>query len=338
MDFVTNEVDAPLSSWVLPLQGIWPFDKAKEVAAVEAVKKACAALDAVLQGRTFLVGDAVTLADVTLVCVLSSGMKAVFDAPFRAAYPSLTRHYTTLANQPPVAKVLGPMVLCDKALSGAPAPAAAKPAAAAAAKPAPAAKPAKKKEEEEDDDGEPPAEKPVKNPLDDLPKSKMVLDSWKRLYSNTPAAQFPTTCCQGLWAGADIPASPTNEHFEGFDAEGFSLWYIEHKYPEEQTVAFKALNATSGFFQRCDYARKHAFAVMSILHDKEKNIYPIRGFWIFRGQEVNWQMVKECDDLEVYTLTKQDTNDPEVRKRVAALLCEEATIDGLENFEAKVFK
>jgi hypothetical protein len=57
---------------------------------------------------------------------------------------------------------------------------------------------------------EKPAPKP-KDPLASLPPSPMVLDSWKRLYSNTPAPRFKEVCVAGLWAGADIPNSPTNE-------------------------------------------------------------------------------------------------------------------------------
>ncbi len=57
---------------------------------------------------------------------------------------------------------------------------------------------------------EKPKEKP-KDPLAALPPSKMVLDSWKRLYSNTPAAKFEEICVNGLWNGADIPNSPTQE-------------------------------------------------------------------------------------------------------------------------------
>lgn len=57
---------------------------------------------------------------------------------------------------------------------------------------------------------EKPAPKP-KDPLAALPPSPMVLDSWKRLYSNTPAPRFKEVCVAGLWAGADIPNSPTNE-------------------------------------------------------------------------------------------------------------------------------
>lgn len=61
-----------------------------------------------------------------------------------------------------------------------------------------------------DDSEEKPAPKP-KDPLAALPPSKMVLDAWKRLYSNTPAAKFQEICINGLWNGADIPNSPNNE-------------------------------------------------------------------------------------------------------------------------------
>jgi Elongation factor 1 gamma, conserved domain len=60
-------------------------------------------------------------------------------------------------------------------------------------------------------EGEEEAKPKGKNPLDLLPPSKMVLDSWKRLYSNTPASQFRNIAIKGLWEGADIPNSPTNE-------------------------------------------------------------------------------------------------------------------------------
>ena len=60
------------------------------------------------------------------------------------------------------------------------------------------------------DDEPKPAPKP-KNPLDLLPPSKMILDSWKRLYSNTPSSSFRDICIKGLWQGADIPKSPNNE-------------------------------------------------------------------------------------------------------------------------------
>ena len=51
----------------------------------------------------------------------------------------------------------------------------------------------------------------AKNPLDLLPATPMALDSWKRLYSNTPSSSFREIAIGGLWAGADVPNSPTKE-------------------------------------------------------------------------------------------------------------------------------
>jgi elongation factor 1-gamma len=313
----------------------------KEDGAKEALKKAFGVLDKILESRTYLVGHSLTLADIVVACNLYNGFKHLLDPEFRKPFPSLVRYYETVANQAAFVKHLGPCTLCTKAAVYDP-----KKADAAAAKPAPAtpaaeAKPkAPKKADDDEDDGPDgvEVEKPKKDPLNDLPKSKMLLDGWKRLYSNTPADKFKQICCAGLWNGADVPNSPTGEHFEGYDAEGFSIWFTEHKYPEEQKVQFRALNAVSGLFQRCDYARKHAFAVISILKDDAAGYFPIKGFWIFRGQEINWQMVEECPDLEVYSFVKADPNDPATRARVEAFLCEDEKIDGCTNMEAKVFK
>lgn len=85
-----------------------------------------------------------------------------------------------------------------EAQKAAPAAKAAAPVVAAPATPA-------QSEEEEK-----PKPKP-KNPLDELPPSKMILDSWKRLYSNTPASKFREIAINGLWNGADIPNSLSNE-------------------------------------------------------------------------------------------------------------------------------
>lgn len=32
------------------------------------------------------------------------------------------------------------------------------------------------------------------------------------------------------------------QHFEGFDPEGYSIWFCEYKYPEENTVNFIVMN------------------------------------------------------------------------------------------------
>lgn len=65
-----------------------------------------------------------------------------------------------------------------------------------------------------------------------------------------------------------------------------------------------------GFLQRIDYVRKYAFGVMCILKNSEGQ-FPIRGFWIFRGQDIPQMMKDECYDLELYDWKKLDSKNLE---------------------------
>ena len=40
------------------------------------------------------------------------------------------------------------------------------------------------------------------------------------------------------------------QHFEGFDPEGFSIWFLDYKYPEENTVNFIVMNKVCPRTQR----------------------------------------------------------------------------------------
>lgn len=104
----------------------------------------------------------------------------------RAKIPNVIRHMETVANQPKIKDIFGPIEYCEKAKQFTP-PAKEKkekepkPAAAPKAEKKPKAKAA-----EDDGEDEPlvPEEPKAKNPLDSLPKSTLVLDDWKRAYSN----------------------------------------------------------------------------------------------------------------------------------------------------------
>ena len=76
-----------------------------------------------------------------------------------------------------------------------------------------------------DGDDEPKAAPKPKNPLDALPPSKMMLDSWKRLYSNSPASNFRQTAIKGLWEGGDIPRSLSNEVNKATAQESLIAWF-----------------------------------------------------------------------------------------------------------------
>ncbi|PRQ20602.1 Elongation factor 1-gamma [Rosa chinensis] len=69
----------------------------------------------------------------------------------------------------------------------------------------------------------------------------MILDEWKRLYSNTKT-NFREVAVKGFW--------------DMYDPEGYSLWFCNYNYNDENTVSFVTLNKVGGFLQWMDLARK----------------------------------------------------------------------------------
>lgn len=141
-----------------------------------------------LASHTYLVGHGVTLADIVAVCNLANAFRMVLTKSITSEFPHVERYFWTVINQPNFKKVWGevkqaeslpPIKKPGQATEAAKPKAEEKPKKEAkkeAAKPAPAPAPAQEEE----------APKPkAKNPLDLLPPSSMVLDDWKRLYSNT---------------------------------------------------------------------------------------------------------------------------------------------------------
>ncbi|CAN1835651.1 Elongation factor 1-gamma 2 [Linum perenne] len=185
IDFASLEVDVNVAKWLYPRLGFVPFLAPAEETAITALKRALDALNSYLATTTFLVGHSVTLADIILVCNLHMGFSRIMTKSFTSAFPHIERYFWTLVNQPNFKKVMGEVKQTESV-----------PAVESGKKPAQTKEKAKPKEETKKEvakpkpeavaDEEEPAPKPkAKNPLDLLPPSKMVLDEWKRLYSNT---------------------------------------------------------------------------------------------------------------------------------------------------------
>jgi len=83
--------------------------------------------------------------------------------------------------------------------------------------------------------------------MDLLPATTMVMDAWKRLYSNAPIKNFREVAINGLWNGGPVPNSLNNEVFTGFDPVGYSFWFCHYKYNDENTVNFMVMNKVGGF-------------------------------------------------------------------------------------------
>ena len=166
------------------LWGAVPYSKAQDQAFRERLVRPLETAENYLATHTFLVGERLSLADITAATVLRGAYSSVLGKAERAKYPHTVRYYETIVNQPQIKDVLAGAQLVDVAQQYVPPPKEQKPKPE---KPKAEPKPkAEKKKEEEEEEDEPlvPAEPKKKNPLDDLPKSDFNLEDWKRAYSN----------------------------------------------------------------------------------------------------------------------------------------------------------
>ncbi|KAL8136451.1 hypothetical protein V2J09_002452 [Rumex salicifolius] len=320
IDFATTEIDSSIARWLYPRLGFIAHVPAAEEIAVAQLKRSLEALNTYLASNTFLVGQGVTLADIILTCNLYYGFKFIMTKSFTKDFPHVERYLWTMVNQPNFKKVLGEVIQAESV------PAIQKRSAQPAKqqpkkevkketpKPKEVAAPAEPEEEE--------APKPkAKNPLDLLPPSKMVLDEWKRLYSNTKT-NFREVAVNGFW--------------NMYDPEGYSLWFCDYKYNDENTVSFVTLNKVGGFLQRMDLARKYAFGKMLVIGSEPP--YKVKGLWLFRGQEIPKFVMEECYDMELYEWTKVDITDEAQKERASQMIEDAEPFEGEALLDAKCFK
>jgi len=107
VEFCTHELEVPLCTWVLPVMGTYPEIPEATACAKEDVKRSMNVLDKHLLHNQFMVGDSITLADISVCCALVDGMKHVFDGKYLKPFPNLLRWFALCVNQPEFKKILG---------------------------------------------------------------------------------------------------------------------------------------------------------------------------------------------------------------------------------------
>ncbi|CAN0872535.1 Elongation factor 1-gamma 2 [Linum grandiflorum] len=323
IDFASLEIDANLRNWLLPRFGRAPYLPAAEEATISALKRALDALNKYLAPNTFLVGDSVTLADIILTCNLYMGFSRIMTKSFTSAFPHVERYFWTLVNQPNFKKILGDVKQTDviPPVESGKKPVQTKEKAKPKEEPKKEKESAKPKAEAADDEEEAAPKPKAKNPLDLLPPSKMILDEWKRLYSNTKT-NFREVAIKGFW--------------DMYDPEGYSLWFCDYKYNDENMVSFVTLNKVGGFLQRMDLARKYAFGKMLVIGSEPP--FKVKGLWLFRGQEVPQFVIDECYDMELYEWKKVDISDEAQKERVSQMIEDQEPFEGEALLDAKCFK
>ncbi|KAI1893350.1 hypothetical protein AGOR_G00122810 [Albula goreensis] len=333
VNFAEGEIVPSMAAWVYPTMGVADYNKQSSEKAQEALQRVLSVLNEYLLSRTFLVGEAVTLADITVVCALLLLFKQVMEPSMRQGYQNVMRWFCTCVHQPQFSAVLGEVVLCETTaqatdkIKGAPRNTEDTLNNAKGA-PNSAAQEEVSKEEEQDDGGPDAteealaAEPKAKDPFASLPKSSFALDEFKRKYSNEDTL---TVALPYLW--------------EKLDHDGWSLWYSEYKYPEELGQVFMSCNLITGMFQRLDRLRKHAFASMALLGvDGDSSI---SGVWLLRGQQLAFELCEDWKvDYESYSWRKLDPGSEETKTLVREYLSWEGEFKhiGKPFNQGKIFK
>jgi len=331
LSFADNEVLPAASAWLYPLLGIIQYNKQAVENSREEVKKLLSALDQHLLSRTYLVGERITLADISVASNLIQLYQLVLEPALREPFNNVNRWLTTLLNQPQFKAVYGEVQLCEKAVQYD----AKKFSEAQGKKPAsaekkPKAEKAKPKEavvENGDADVEDidpldeilAAEPKAKDPFEQFPKGSFIMDEFKRVYSN----ESEEVSIKYFW--------------DKFDPEHYSIWYGEYKYASELTLAFMSCNLISGMYQRLDKMRKNAFASVCLFG--EDNNSTISGIWVWRGQELAFPLSPDWQiDYESYSWKKLDAADAGTKKQVNEYLAWSGDFDGKKFNQGKIFK
>jgi len=319
IDFTSNNVELPACVWFYPVAGYMPFNAQGYEKAKADLANALTTIDTHLNDKTYMVGESITLADICLASALLYPMKLVCDKAFLKPFGNVVRWFTTCVNQPAFKAVIGAVALCKKELL---APGQSAPAKASKN----AGKAGGKKEKKAEKEAPPPVPKKVEHPykiMDKKSPSPFSMDAWKKQYSN--AATY---------------TDAMNYFWEKFDAEGYSLWYQNYNYNEENKRAFMTSNAVGGFQQRSDEVRKWAFGVMDVL-GTEETVLEIKGVWLLRGDTVD-HLKAANDDANWYSWKMIGGKGVELteenKKIVEGFWTEETELEGKPIQDSKVFK
>ncbi len=231
-------------------------------------------LNTALEGKKFIAGNEITLADYILAMALMRPLQTTLDAGFRKAMKNVGAWAESVYAQESVKKVCGNVQLAAKAL---------KPVVTVEKKkeekkkaaPAPAAP--KKKEE-----------KPKDN-VESLPPTSFNLYDFKTLFVNHP----------------DKAGKGVDTWYEMLDWEGWSFWHFHYDiYEGEGDKLHITNNLMNGFLNRAEHTSKYTFARQAVLG--EEGGLQIMGVWLLRGQEIPDGLQKEHPQFEYYRSRKLD--------------------------------
>jgi elongation factor 1-gamma len=317
VNFADNVILPPVATWVYPCLGVIQYNKQNTEKAKATLKTVLSYINNHLRHVTYLVGERITQADITVFTALHPLFTHVLDKTNRDSYPHLVRWYLTIANQREVRDVIGDVHLCSEEAhfdakkfaelhrqEGKTKEVKGKEEKQKTTKPKEEKKAPKKekkekaKEVKEEEPDEEVAQKASTNPMADLPAGNFDMDAFKRIYSNEDIA---TVAIPYFW--------------DNFDPQNYSIWFCEYKYPDELGMIFMSCNLINGMFQRLERMLKYAFSSMCVFGDNKKS--SISGVWFWRGPGLAFELSPDFQvDYDSYEWRKLDPNAEETKQLV----------------------
>ena len=318
IEFAMNEVELWVIDWFKEFRVGAKVSEARAKELSVGVHQLFDGLELWLSTRTFLVGERLSIADISVACTLNQLFRFNPDAvALSKKYPGVWRLYNTTLQHPKSVEALKKFgaTFGFRTVK----PAATKPEEKEKKEEAPQKEAQKKKDVEDDDDGEDHShqEKKKANPLDSLPPSPFILDAFKREYSNNDKRTI---------------GSPY--FLKNFDAAGFTTYWCRYKYNEDNKMSFMTGNLVRGWFQRMEAVRKYAFGIVLIIGEEKK--HEIVGLWVFRGKGIP-ECVKEVEDTELFEW-KEITDIHAEAGAITDYLSTEGTTITLPVMDARCFK
>jgi elongation factor 1-gamma len=286
MNLAETQVFPAACKILYPCWGLMPNNKAVVGKGHEAINAIMQSLDQYLEPRTYLVGERVTLADISLAIYMRDLFSMIFDETVRNKYLNVTRWFTTIVNQDEFLRITGETALCVK-------PAQFDSKLFAQNNPKPAKKEAPKKEapkpREEKKEAPPPPAKKV--PFSHLAPTKLDLDEWKRTYKNKTLEE-------------------QKAFFKEFYVPGeWSAWLLEFN-GKPFVQDYRANNLIRGVMQRMDALKRYAFGIFKLFVQGPK--FQLIGLFFGRGdkniflESEDFQQDIDCFDVSEVKLTEAD--------------------------------
>ena len=95
---------------------------------------------------------------------------------------------------------------------------------------------------------------------------------------------FTLEILKSIYETEDLETSVLPYFYEHFNADEYSIWLAEYRYPKDLGVMFQSEGLIHGMFQRLETMKSHAFAIVG-LFGRSRGAQ-IQGLWIWKGKDL----------------------------------------------------